>query len=115
MEKVVFNTCGNGYWSRERKAVTIVDMQLGYVDDEKDFGELRVYFDTKTWNINKDGLIYTDGQFEEELQAFLDSHSLKGSDVSYSEQGMQGDDYVSLDVGKKFIKTWEAKFGEITV
>jgi hypothetical protein len=36
---------------------------------------------------------------------------LHGADVGYSEQGMQGDDYVSLDVGESFIASWEAKFG----
>jgi hypothetical protein len=35
--------------------------------------------------------------------------------VTYSEQGMQGDDYVSLDVGKDFLDSWSAKFGELTV
>jgi hypothetical protein len=34
-----------------------------------------------------------------------------GSDVSYSEQGMQGDDYVSCDIGKPFLDSWTAKFG----
>ena len=32
-------------------------------------------------------------------------------EAHYSEQGMQGDDYVSLDVGKDFIASWEKKFG----
>jgi hypothetical protein len=110
MQKVIFNTAGDGYWSNVAKAVTIVDMQLGYVSDELDFGELRVYFDTKTWNVNKDGLIYTDSKFESMLQALLCEHGIDGNDVSYSEQGMQGDNYVSLDVGKKFLASWAKKF-----
>jgi len=36
-------------------------------------------------------------------------------DLCYSEQGMQGDNYVSLDVGKDFLDSWAAKFGELTV
>jgi hypothetical protein len=32
-------------------------------------------------------------------------------DICYSEQGMQGDNYVSLDVGKDFLDSWAAKFG----
>ena len=111
MEKVVLNTCGDGYWSNVAKAVTIVDMKMGYVSEDKDFGELRVYFDTKTWDVNTDGLIYTDSQFDEELDAFLDAHGLGTAD--YSEQGMQGDNYVSLDVDEDFIAKWEAKFGEL--
>ncbi len=88
-------------------------MRLGYVDEDKDFGELCVYFDTKTWDVNADGLIYTDRQFQNDLRAFLNTHGLPGADVDYSEQGMQGDDYVSLDIGRKFLQAWEAKFGEV--
>ena len=111
MQTITLNTGGGGYWSNTAQAVTIVDMQLGYISDELDFGELRVYFDTETWDVNKVGLIYTDRQFERELREFLTAHGLVGKDVAYSEQGMQGDDYVSLDVGKKFLDSWRAKFG----
>ena len=112
MQKVVFNTDGSGYWSNKAKAVEVVDMRLGYVDDDKEFGELCVYFNTDTWNVNKDGLIYTDKQFKIDLMEFIEEHGLV-VDLCYSEQGMQGDDYVSLDVGADFLRSWEAKFGEI--
>lgn len=112
---VVFNTAGNGLWSDVVRAVRIVDIELGmgiqWEDEEDICGELRVYFDTKTWDTDKDGLIYTDRQFERELQEFLTAHGLPGDDVWYSEQGMQGDDYVSLDAGTKFYEAWIAKFG----
>lgn len=111
MAKVIFNTSGDGYWSRIVNAqVEIVDMQLGYVADELDFGELRVYFNTDSWDVSKQGLIYTDRLFLKQLREFLDAHGLPGKDVEYSEQGMQGDDYVSLDIGEKFLKAWSAKF-----
>ena len=111
MNEVILHTGGGGYWSNTQKAVRIVDMRIGYIDeDELDFGELRVYFDTKTWDVNEDGLIYTDRKFERELREFLDAHGLVGKDVSYSEQGMQGDDYVSCDVGGKFLQSWARKF-----
>lgn len=109
MDKVVFNTSGTGYWSNVQKAVEIVDMQLGYVSDELDFGELRVYFNTDTWNVNTDGLIYTDKQFKMDLMEFVKQHGLV-VDLCYSEQGMQGDNYVSLDVGAEFLASWSAKF-----
>jgi hypothetical protein len=115
MQAVTFNTNGQGYWSNTAKSVGIVDMRIAYINDERDFGELRVYFDTDTWDVNKDGLIYTDKQFRNELQAFLDSQGLPGKYISYSEQGMQGDDYVSLDiVGAEFLQAWEAKFNAFT-
>ena len=112
-----FNTNGKGLWSTARKAVKTTHIALPYVNDERDFGELRVYFDN-SWQVYdpktrkaKDGLIYTDRLFERELRGFLTQHGLAGKNVDYSEQGMQGDDYVSCDVGEKFLKTWSAKFG----
>jgi hypothetical protein len=110
MQKVIFNTKGDGYWSNVSKPVEITDMKLGYVNDELDFGELRVYFNTDTWNVNTDGLIYTDSLFKIDLMQFVTEHGLV-VDLCYSEQGMQGDDYVSLDVGKDFLDSWARKFG----
>ena len=110
MDKVVLSTSGDGYWSDRAKDVEVVNFKLGYVADEKDFGELCVYFNTEKWKVDEDGLIYTDSKFLSMLQAFLCENGLDGNDVEYSEQGMQGDDYVSCDVGEAFLKTWAAKF-----
>ncbi len=110
MDRVVFSTAGDGYWSNVSKDVEITDMKLGYVNDEQDFGELRVYFDTDTWNVNTDGLIYTDSKFKQDLMQFVKQQGLV-VDLCYSEQGMQGDDYVSLDVGAEFLDSWARKFG----
>jgi hypothetical protein len=109
MQKVIFNTSGDGYWSNVQKAVEITDMRVVYVNDELDFGELRVYFNTDTWNVNTDGLIYTDAQFKIDLMQFAVQHGLV-VDFCYSEQGMQGDDFVSLDIGADFLASWIAKF-----
>jgi hypothetical protein len=107
---VVLNTDGCGYWSEVAKPVKVTGLGLEVLpyldDDDEPFGELKVYFDTKTWDCRKDGLIYTDRQFESELKAFLNSIGLAGKDVEYSEQGMQGANYVSLDVGADFIKSY---------
>ena len=100
------NTAGDGYWSNVAKAVEITALQLSYTNDELDFGELRVRFNAATWDVNKDGLIYTDSLFKEQLCALLTQLGFDASDVSYSEQGMQGDTYVSLDVGECFINTF---------
>ena len=112
MDKVVFNTKGDGYWSNVAKAVEVVDMRVAYVNDDYDFGELRVYFNTDTWNVNTDGLIYTDSLFKIDLMKFVKEQGL-AVDLCYSEQGMQGDNYVSLDVGKDFLDSWRAKFGTL--
>lgn len=115
MSTPVFNTCGRGYWSKAVKPVSIVYMHLDAVDDERDedepeFGELRIFFDTATWNPKQDGLIYTDSQFLREMRAWLDTQGLPGNDVEYSEQGMQGFDFVSCDAGDLFVKAWKKKF-----
>jgi hypothetical protein len=101
-------TGGNGLWSQAKRLVPVTRLELGYVSDEGDFGELRVYFDVRNWNVEKLGLIYTDRAFMTSLQRRLDKMGLVGADVSYSEQGMQGEDYVSCDVGADFIASWQA-------
>jgi hypothetical protein len=100
------HTNGRGYWSRKATAVDITKLDLQYCTQEKDFGELCVYFSTATWDINTDGLIYTDKQFIAELRAYLQTIGFtaeEANDVNYSEQGMQSAVYVSFDVGAKFI------------
>lgn len=110
MRKVtaILSTDGCGYWSEVAKDVKVTGIDLAYVNDEQDFGELRVYFDIKSWNVNKNGLIYTDRQFDKQLKAVLNTMGLASRDVDYSEQGMQGNNYVSYDVGGKFIKSYNA-------
>lgn len=112
MSKVIFNTSGDGYWTSVINAqVEITDIQVVNICDDLKFAELRVFFDPKTWDVETHGLIYTDSLFLKQLKKFLNSHGLAGVDVSYSEQGMQGDDYVSLDIGEVFLRTWGKKFG----
>lgn len=112
---LTIRTNGRGCWSNVIKDVTITKFELNAWDDQnssdESFGELRVVFDTKTWNIDTDGLIYTDGGFIFLLCnwfAFQCLPSVCTSDLSYSEQGMQGDDFVSFDVGPEFIKSYRA-------
>jgi hypothetical protein len=104
--KTPLNTNGSGYWSNVAKTVLVTGLELSYVNDEGDFGELRVHFDTNTWDVDTDGLIYTDKQFINDLKVLLNRIELN-TDVSYSEQGMQGDTFVSLDVGPEFIKSFK--------
>ncbi len=100
-------TGGDGLWSRAKRLVPVTHLELS-ASDEGDYGELRVYFDVRNWNVNKLGLIYTDRAFMTSLQRRLTKLGLTGADVGYSEQGMQGDDYVSCDVGAEFIASWQA-------
>jgi hypothetical protein len=98
------HTNGMGYWSRTAQAVNITKLDLQYCTPEKDFGELCVYFNN--WDTQANGLIYTDKLFISELRTYLQQlgfSAAEAQDVSYSEQGMQGDTYVSCDVGAAFI------------
>jgi len=101
----MLETAGDGYWSDVAKTVNVTKISVPYVNEDEDFGELCVYFD-KQWDTRKDGLIYTDSQFLTQLKERLTDCGFDATDVDYSEQGMQGNDYVSLDVGEKFLKSW---------
>lgn len=111
----ILHTDGQGWWSETAKNVGVVHMTVPYINDDNDFGELRVYFNPADWNVNEHGLIYTDRRFLHELKSLLDHLGLPGRDVGYSEQGMQGDDYVSLDVGHEFIQAWNQRLVDVAV
>ena len=101
----ILQTAGNGYWSNISKTVRITALELKLFGSD-DFGELRVYFDKNTWNVDIDGLIYTDELFLSELKDTLNKAGIN-SNIWYSEQGMQDDKYVSFDVEADFIKSWQ--------
>lgn len=113
------NTDGKGFWSNAVKLVTVNKLEVRSHEDEDaddnyryNFGELRIYFTKSSWNIDKLGLIYTDNLFIKEFRKYLKTNynfSNKAvKDIDYSEQGMQGYDYVSCDVGKAFLKEWNS-------
>mmetsp|Transcript_49232 Transcript_49232/g.123400 ORF Transcript_49232/g.123400 Transcript_49232/m.123400 type:complete len:136 (-) Transcript_49232:293-700(-) len=123
LEKVVtLHTDGSGFWSAKMKAVRVISLDLNtFGGDEEgvdEFGELWVVFETQkgktgSWQVEEYGLIYTDQLFLQELKALVTKlmGEAAADDINYSEQGMQGEEYVSLDAGKDFIKAyqkWEA-------
>lgn len=108
--KFVCHADASGNWSNQVKAVTVSKLAITYLSEsglvDSDFGELRAYFDTKTWDVGTDGLIYTDKLWLKEFRAALMTAGFSEAavnDVEYSEQGMQGVHYVSLDIGRAFI------------
>lgn len=112
--KRTLHTNGRGLWSNTAAAVAVVGIDLSYENDEGDFGELRIYFDRKSWNVAAVGLIYTDPLFLKELRAALRDAGLS-INVEYSEQGMQGGNYVSLDVEEEFINDWHKKVAQFAI
>lgn len=103
--RFICDTDGRGLWSRKVAEVNVRKLEVAYVNDEGSYGELRVYFDRRVWKVDRDGLIYTDRSFKRHLELQLQALGLNGK-VEYSEQGMQGDDYVSLDVFRAFLRSW---------
>lgn len=102
-------TNGKGLWSNEKKAVAIKELGLTnlFIDATAFCVELRAFFKAKDWDVNHHGLIYTDKgwmqDFKKELRKIgFSPKAIK--EVGYSEQGMQGDEYVSMDAGKNFLE-----------
>ncbi len=109
----VTHTNGRGYWSTTSKTVRINRISLAYVSNDGEFGELCAYFDRKEWDVDTEGLIYTDTVWKQSFKSCMATlgFSVQAlADVSYSEQGMQGDNYVSMDVGPNFIRECEALY-----
>jgi hypothetical protein len=110
----VIETTGDGDWTKVKKPVTVIGMELfvNEVEEEDEYGEygsLRVYFDKKSWNLKKNSFIYTDTGFLEGLKALLSALKIKASGLDYSEQGRQGRNYVDFDVDEDFIESWVAE------
>ena len=99
-------TNGKGFWTSVAKSVKITGLNLRH-DEEFVWGELQVMFSEKSWDVDRYGYIYTDDLFLKQLRKYLISIGLDSSDVNYSEQGMQGDNYVSLDAGPNFIESFK--------
>jgi hypothetical protein len=103
----ITRTDGKGYWSTvARKSIRIDRVAIASVSDDGEYGELRAYFDESEWNVESDGLIYSDQAW---MKSFRSCMATLGFSVQalaaigYTEQGMQGENYVSLDVGRDFL------------
>ena len=103
----ITRTDGKGYWSTvARKSIRIDRVAIASVSDDGEYGELRAYFDESEWNVESDGLIYSDQAW---MKSFRSCMATLGFSVQalaaigYTEQGMQGTEYVSLDVGQDFL------------
>jgi hypothetical protein len=107
------HTAGDGLWSSSVSAVQVLRVELAYCNDEGDFGELRAYFNTKNWDVATDGLIYTDKIWINEFRSLMRSLGFTRTavnDITYSEQGMQGQEFVSMDVGEDFLREVEPMY-----
>jgi hypothetical protein len=117
--KIISRTDGKGHYTAEKRTVEITGIEIGYksTDHYPDYefsGELRAFFDPsgltpKSWDTARHGLIYTDKLWMKDFKTGLRLHGFSISalsDLEYSERGMQGNNYVSMDIGPKFYSTW---------
>ena len=93
-------TSGTGLWSRTKRDIQIkrIDVTAGMTADEQ---FVRVYWYEGSWDVDKDGLIYTDNGFQKSLKEAL-FHAVPSVDwrkLSFTEQGMQGKDHVHMILG----------------
>ena len=106
----VYNTAGDGLWSNVAKAVSVTEigMYISTTGEEYSDGDFYVLYDEDTWDIDKDGLIYTDSEFLYKTQCAVYTALVKmgiadnvaretAATVNYSEQGMQDYGRVSFD------------------
>lgn len=101
-------TNGKGLWSNVAKKVKVVSLEKVYESEDGKFSDYELTIDN--WNTVVEGLIYTDPKFIRELRRILKDSGFKGvSTLDYTEQGMQGDDYVSLSSGPEFSKSYTQK------
>ena len=102
----VVHTDGRGLWSHVRKPTVIKRVEIEedqFADTDGKMAKqylLKVFLTRKSWNTDTDGLVYTDERWIKEFRKALKEAGYKRwKDVGYTEQGMQGDDYVHLIMG----------------
>lgn len=99
----VWATGGKGLWSSVAKPVRVLEARASTsgTPGEPYFEEyLQVYFSPDTWDVMQHGLIYTDQAWLAGLRKALREVGYeKWNHLNYTEQGMQGEEYVHLIVG----------------
>lgn len=104
---------GDGLWSKtpmNNLKIHILPDRAFLADEDGLYGQINAYFNTRIWDTDKLGLIYTDSLFEKHIKRILKEAGFKRSyDIGYSEQGMQGHDYVNFDVGEKLAAELDKK------
>jgi hypothetical protein len=96
---LTLNVGGDGLWSNTKQKLQVV-LRASYIeepDDEESWNktDLFAFFSIADWNIREEGLVYTDKTFVAELNKALEDRGYPKA--YYSEQGMQGFDYIHFD------------------
>ena len=88
-------TGGDGLWSSRSAIVEVTSLTVKWEGGK--VVEINVSFDPNTWSVEHYGLIYTDKLFLEGLRQKISELCGNNTTLDYTEQGMQGEDYVSLE------------------
>lgn len=100
VDVLFIETAGDGLWSNKKKKVEIYSIDF---ETQCRFGQrirsINVRFNKKTWSVRRDGLIYSDKGFLEGVRQELQNMFPESdwSRLEYTEQGMQGKDFVSME------------------
>lgn len=97
----------DGLWSSDDcpSSFRATGLAINYCSDTYDHGELHVNFNPLLWDVRVHGLVYTDSTAEQGIRDMLQELGIDG-EVAYSEQGMQGEDYISLDTNGEFLASY---------
>ena len=116
--KATLRTKGDSGYAKTTDAekpmdVSVIKAEYMYMNNNHDGWDhyVRVYFDPKTWNSGKLGMLFTDTGFERAFKKELANQGYPtGPGIQYSESDFQGKDYVTFSlVGKRVEQEWEKK------
>ena len=113
--KFYASTDGSSIWaskgSHGKKIIVKGQLHFGGLEDNNEelYGAEAEFVFKPTgehgWDTSTLGLIYTDKGFIHDIQTALKSDAFPyWNEIDYSEQGMQGDNFVHFDVSKRLYK-----------
>ena len=97
-------TGGDGLWSSRSTIVEVTNITVKWEGGST--VEITASFDPMTWNVEHHGLIYTDKMFLEGIRRKLSDLCGINMTLDYTEQGMQGDNYVSLESNDQLVAVY---------
>lgn len=90
-----------GLWYEWKDTPVVLTGKIGFQKghDPAWGGSLKFHINKDEWNVETEGLIYTDDRFEQDVKNALKANGFENcDDLSYSEAGLQCNDYVDFDI-----------------
>lgn len=90
-----------GLWYERKDTPVVLTGKIGFQKgyDPAWGGSLKFHINKDEWNVETEGLIYTDDRFEQDIKNALKNNGFENCyDLTYSEAGMQCDEYVDFDI-----------------